>query len=104
MRNFRGNLAESLCDQIFTKPIFWNRVTVFDPIASHLVDFGPGGLSGVGSLTQRNLDGTGVALCHFAGSEKLYSQTFESFSSWENTWGPRLEKDLYYIINIGMGK
>jgi enoyl reductase-like protein len=104
LRNFEGNMAQSLCDQIFTKPIFWDKVTAFNPMASNLVDFGPGGLNGVGSLTQRNLDGTGVALCHFGGSDMLYSQTFESFASWENTWGPKLERDSYFIVNFRDGR
>jgi fatty acid synthase subunit beta len=37
----------------------WEQATVF-PGATHIVDFGPGGISGLGVLTNRNKDGTGV--------------------------------------------
>ncbi|KAK5002990.1 beta subunit of fatty acid synthetase, partial [Cryomyces antarcticus] len=37
----------------------WEQATVF-PDATHILDFGPGGISGLGVLTHRNKDGTGV--------------------------------------------
>ncbi|KAJ5119547.1 hypothetical protein N7448_010216 [Penicillium atrosanguineum] len=37
----------------------WEQATVF-PGATHIIDFGPGGISGLGVLTNRNKDGTGV--------------------------------------------
>jgi fatty acid synthase subunit beta len=37
----------------------WEQATDF-PGATHIVDFGPGGISGLGVLTNRNKDGTGV--------------------------------------------
>jgi fatty acid synthase subunit alpha len=35
-------------------------VTDFPETATHAIDFGPGGTSGIGPLTARNLDGRGV--------------------------------------------
>ena len=40
-------------------PVNWEQATVF-PNATHLIDFGPGGISGLGVLTNRNKEGTGV--------------------------------------------
>ena len=54
--------SESLCDQIFAKPIHWSAATNFPETATHVIDFGPGGWSGIGLLTSRNLDGRGVRI------------------------------------------
>jgi len=40
----------------------WTAVMNFPETATHAVDFGPGGLSGIGPLTARNLDGCGVCI------------------------------------------
>ncbi|KAG8961241.1 3-oxoacyl-[acyl-carrier-protein] synthase [Tulasnella sp. 425] len=53
-------IAKSLCDHIFTLPIHWAKATGFPDTATHAIDFGPGGLSGIGGLTARNLEGRGV--------------------------------------------
>ena len=60
MRKLSTSIARSLCDQIFTLPIQWMAATDFPETATHVIDFGPGGTSGIGSLTARNLDGCGV--------------------------------------------
>ncbi|KAG7402970.1 Fatty acid synthase subunit beta [Fusarium oxysporum f. sp. rapae] len=43
-------------------PVNWEKATVFTvfPGATHILDFGPGGDSGLGALTSRNKEGTGV--------------------------------------------
>jgi fatty acid synthase subunit alpha len=56
----KSSITRSLCDQIFTSPIHWSKATNFAETATHAIDFGPGGLSGIGPLTARNLDGRGV--------------------------------------------
>lgn len=53
------NIVPSLVRLITEKPVNWERATVFQG-ATHIVDFGPGGISGLGVLTNRNKDGTGV--------------------------------------------
>lgn len=49
----------SLIRMITHNAVNWEQATVF-PGATHIVDFGPGGISGLGVLTNRNKDGTGV--------------------------------------------
>lgn len=60
LRTITTSLTSALCDQIFTLPIHWSKATDFPETATHVIDFGPGGLSGIGPLTARNLDGRGV--------------------------------------------
>lgn len=55
----KGNIVPSLVRLITHDPVNWERATVF-PSATHVLDFGPGGISGLGILTSRNKDGTGV--------------------------------------------
>ena len=59
MRELKSSITRALCDQIFTLPIHWPKATNFPETATHAIDFGPGGLSGIGSLTARLLDGCG---------------------------------------------
>ena len=63
MRELKSSVTHSLCNQNFTSPIHWPKATNFSKTATHAndaIDFGPGGLSGIGPLTVRNLDGHGV--------------------------------------------
>lgn len=53
------NLMLSLASQICEKKLYW-QPTVTRIASTHILDFGPGHKSGVGSLTHRNLDGLGV--------------------------------------------
>ena len=62
LRNVSGSLTATLCDLIFTKHIHWTKATDFPESATHAIDFGPGGLSGCGPMTARNLDGRGVQI------------------------------------------
>jgi fatty acid synthase subunit beta, fungi type len=54
-----GNVVPALVRLITHDPVNWERATTF-PQATHVLDFGPGGISGLGILTSRNKDGTGV--------------------------------------------
>ncbi|KAI9088332.1 hypothetical protein DFS34DRAFT_701418 [Phlyctochytrium arcticum] len=51
------NVTSSLVHQICLQPVYWEKAT---HKSTHVLDFGPGGASGVGSLTHRNKEGTGV--------------------------------------------
>jgi fatty acid synthase subunit beta len=53
------NIVPSLIRMITRDPVNWEKATEF-PRATHILDFGPGGISGLGVLTNRNKDGTGV--------------------------------------------
>ncbi|KAF4627357.1 hypothetical protein G7Y89_g10799 [Cudoniella acicularis] len=55
----RGNIVPTLVRLITHDTVNWEKATVF-PNATHVLDFGPGGISGLGILTSRNKDGTGV--------------------------------------------
>lgn len=53
------NIVSDLVRMITHDPVNWEQATVFQD-ATHILDFGPGGISGLGVLTKRNKDGTGV--------------------------------------------
>ncbi|RKF77663.1 Fatty acid synthase subunit beta [Golovinomyces cichoracearum] len=54
-----GNIVPLLVRLITRHEVDWEKATVFSG-ATHILDFGPGGVSGLGVLTSRNKDGTGV--------------------------------------------
>ena len=53
------NIVPDLIKMITSDQVEWTKATTF-PRATHLVDFGPGGVAGVGVLTNRNKEGLGV--------------------------------------------
>ena len=53
------NIVPALVHMITQDAVNWELATTF-PKATHILDFGPGGISGLGVLTTRNKDGTGV--------------------------------------------
>ncbi|KAF8857680.1 fatty acid synthase-like protein subunit beta [Acephala macrosclerotiorum] len=55
----KGDIVPTLVRLITHDTVNWEKATVF-PNATHVLDFGPGGISGLGVLTSRNKDGTGV--------------------------------------------
>lgn len=55
----RSDVVASLVHMITQDPVNWEKATTF-PGATHILDFGPGGISGLGVLTNRNKEGTGV--------------------------------------------
>lgn len=61
IRQDADNIVPSLVRMITQDPVRWEKATVF-PNATHIVDFGPGGISGLGVLTNRIKDGTGVRI------------------------------------------
>lgn len=52
------DLTMNLIKQITSLPVNWVAATKIS--ASHYVDFGPGGASGIGGLTFKNKEGTGI--------------------------------------------
>lgn len=57
-QNLDGDVIERLVRCITEWPVHWEKATNFD--STHLLDFGPGGVSGLGVLTHRNKEGTGA--------------------------------------------
>lgn len=99
------NIVPALVRMITSDPVNWENATVFDK-ATHIIDFGPGGISGLGVLTNRNKDGTGVRVI-LAGSmdgtnaeigykPELFDRDEEHAVkyavNWVKEFGPRLIK------------
>lgn len=92
------SLLRSLCDQILTQPIHWDSIIPSSPEITHLIDFGTGGLSGIGVLTSRNLEGKGVHSLFPSGrhaqSAELYSLTkVEREARWSDAFAPQLVRN-----------
>ncbi|KAK0643318.1 acyl transferase domain-containing protein [Cercophora newfieldiana] len=101
----KGNVVPALVRMITSDPVNWEKATVF-PGATHILDFGPGGISGLGVLTSRNKEGTGVRVIlagtvNGTASEVGYkSELFDrdeehavKFSvDWVKEYGPKLVK------------
>ncbi|KAI1945742.1 beta subunit of fatty acid synthetase [Ophidiomyces ophidiicola] len=99
------DIVPALVRMITSDPVNWENATVFDN-ATHILDFGPGGISGLGVLTNRNKDGTGVRVI-IAGSmdgtnaevgykSELFDRDEEHAIKyavdWVKEFGPRLVK------------
>jgi fatty acid synthase subunit alpha, fungi type len=87
MRELKSSVTRSLCDQIFTSPIHWTKATNFPETATHAIDFGPGGLSGIGPLTARNLDGRAVRAI-VVGEKELSIRSILNMKHVGRTAGP----------------
>ena len=97
MRELKTSITKSLCEQIFTCPLHWAKATDFPETATHAIDFGPGGLSGIGPLTARNFDGRGVRVIVVGekgkGDAELYSSVEVKYEEWwSKKWSPGLIK------------
>lgn len=99
------NIIPALIRMITHDQVNWEGATVF-PKATHILDFGPGGISGLGVLTSRNKDGTGVRVI-LAGTmdgtnpdvgykPELFDRDAEHAVKYAPNWvkehGPRLVK------------
>ncbi|CAK5268309.1 unnamed protein product [Mycena citricolor] len=100
-----GSITRSLCEQIFVKPIHWTTATDFPETATHAVDFGPGGLSGIGPLTAKNFNGRGVRVIvvgdRAKGDAELYdSQSVKYEEWWSKKFAPSLVKTSDGTIHL----
>ncbi|KAI8872143.1 fatty acid synthase [Ramicandelaber brevisporus] len=100
-----SNISKVLVDSICLKPLNWELCTKVS--ASHFVDFGVGGSSGIGSLTQRNKIGQGVHVIvastldgnksHLSYRPDLFDNNPSSIKyadNWEQVYKPRLVRTL----------
>ncbi|KAI5983403.1 hypothetical protein EDD15DRAFT_2390897 [Pisolithus albus] len=97
MRKSTSSITRSLCDQIFTSPIHWDLATGFPEAATHVIDFGPGGLNGIGPLTARNLEGRGVRVIILGdkgrGEAELFDIDDVQYEEWwSKKYAPKLVK------------
>ena len=99
MRQLTSSITKSLCEQIFTQPIHWAKATDFPETATHAIDFGPGGASGIGPLTAKNFEGRGVRVIvagiRGKGDVELYSSTTVKYEDWwSKKWSPGLVRNV----------
>ena len=96
LRKLSTSLTRSLCDQIFTSHIHWSKAVDFPESATHAIDFGPGGASGIGPLTARNLEGRGVRVIvtgdKARGTSEFFGQTIKKEVWWSKRFTPNLVK------------
>ena len=87
------NLVPDLIRMLTTEPVTWTEITFSG--ATHVIDFGPGGSTGVGVLAKKNNAGLGTRLIitGVSRSDKLdfgsLAEIFDSDDtsiSWEKTW------------------
>lgn len=100
-----SNVIPAIVKMITSDRVEWPKATAF-PGATHMLDFGPGGISGIGVLTNRNKDGSGVRTI-LAGTmdstnsevgykSELFDRDAEHAVKYAPNWlaehGPRLAK------------
>ncbi|KAK9235158.1 acyl transferase domain-containing protein [Lipomyces kononenkoae] len=96
------NLLDRLVYLITVAPVRWLKASTCES-ASHIVDFGPGGSSGIGVVTSQNKQGTGVRVIMagaLAGKSSEVGYKAELFSwnkasivdskNWARSFSPRL--------------
>ncbi|ORX46933.1 hypothetical protein BCR36DRAFT_99854 [Piromyces finnis] len=100
-----SDVVESVVNQICILPVDWVKATNV-PGLTHVLDFGPGGASGIGSLIQKNKEGTGVQVIlsgTIASTNpdlkcKMYAYTTELTDlpygiNWAKEFAPKLIKN-----------
>lgn len=102
MRN-EASITRSISNQMNTLPIHWTVATNFPDTATHAIDFGPGGLSGIGNLTARNLQGRGVRIVIVGdkgkGGAEIYDSNEVKYEQWWlKRWGPALLKTRFVAL------
>jgi fatty acid synthase subunit beta len=95
------DLIPLLVRSITSKPVEWTEMDFTD--ATHIIDFGPGGTSGAGAITHRNLVGSGARVLvagsldntHGSANKSVLGSLGELFSPHEGDirWGPDWAKD-----------
>lgn len=106
LRNYEGSIAARVVECINTLPVNWELATNFK--ATHLLDFGPGGSSGLGVLTNKNKEGTGVRIIvagdievtnedsEYGFKQELFDKESKNLifsANWLEEFKPKLAKD-----------
>ncbi|KAL2913765.1 fatty acid synthase alpha subunit Lsd1 [Polyrhizophydium stewartii] len=103
------SIAASLVEQICVQSVEWERATAHAGV-THIIDFGPGGPSGIGGLTYRNKEGTGVSVIlansyDVAGTELLDRAALYDFDQRSvrlaPNWGEKYRPRLVRIASTG---
>ncbi|KAI8145418.1 fatty acid synthase [Fennellomyces sp. T-0311] len=98
------DLTLDLVSLICARPVHWEKAIALNDL-THIIDFGPGGASGIGGLTHRNKEGTGVQILlagALEGSNRDLSYKADLFDSdlravtysqnWAKAFQPKLVK------------
>jgi fatty acid synthase subunit beta len=100
----KSDIVSDLVRMIIVQPLHWEKATVFQG-ATHVIDFGTGGTSGVGIITNKNKDGSGIrtilaSLLDGTNSDVGYkSEIFDRDAghavkgTWADRFSPRLSKN-----------
>lgn len=103
--NSLEKLTRKLVSLICTEPVHWAKACD-QPSITHIVDFGPGGMAGIGALSHRNKEGSGVRIIIGSALSKtpsldiddmraLFDRTTENVKfgvDWKKDFGPKLTK------------
>lgn len=102
LSRFQGNIVPELVRMVTEEIVDWPAATQFTA-ATHIIDFGPGGVSGIGMLTNRNKEGRGVRVIladRLDGVHSTVGYKSELFtrqkskmrygSNWAKDYAPRL--------------
>lgn len=101
LRDVKTNLElfSSLFSQVFSEQIYWSeKATQFPSSATHVIDFGTGGASGIGSLCIRNWEGRGIRTILLGNRAEGVGAGKEAWSTgevlrekrWKDQFSPRL--------------
>lgn len=104
LQNSKGDVTASVIKCITQLPVHWEQATSFD--STHLLDFGPGGVSGLGVLTHRNKEGTGSRIIiagaidiavddDYGFKQEIFNRTVDSIKwapNWLDEYKPKLAK------------
>lgn len=100
-------LTFELIKLITEEPVHWVTATEFDSDLTHILDFGPGGTSGMALLTHRIKDGRGVRVIvagvtnghpiydELGYKQEIFDRSWNSVCygvDWVKSFGPRLAK------------
>ena len=104
-----NDLTLDLVTLICSRPVHWEKAIALNNL-THIVDFGPGGASGIGGLTHRNKEGTGVQILlagALEGGNSDLSYKADLFDSdiravtysqnWAKAFQPKLVKTTRYV-------
>ncbi|KAI7866261.1 fatty acid synthase [Spinellus fusiger] len=102
--NALPDLTHSIIALICSRPLHWEKAMAVKGL-KHIIDFGPGGSAGIGGLTYRNTEGTGVQIVlasALEGSNSNLSYKTDLFDSdpravtysqdWAHLFQPKLVK------------
>ncbi|CAK9441726.1 uncharacterized protein LODBEIA_P55940 [Lodderomyces beijingensis] len=106
-----SDLNARLVKLITELPVHWELAT--DHEASHIIDFGPGGVSGLGVLTHRNKEGTGARIIiagtvdsnpvddEYGFKHELFQKSSDRSIKWASNW---LQEYKPTLVKTSKGK